>query len=303
MCSSEYRTRCNVLRTTLIIVCTCILFAKSRQQKIQHILLWTNPQHFTHPPIHKGNKSFIINNCRYQNCIVSNKFTHVTQNVTKYDAILFNAMTMRSKPSIILPKKHTSNQLYILVSSKSATEFPVTNKYNNFFNWTWTYKLNSDISNAYIVIKNKNGKVIGPRQHMHWIPLSNMGKITTKIVSKLQFKTTAAAWFVSNCKQMGQYEAYIKKLRTHLKKYNHTLDIFGPCGNMICPENNIKKCYTLLEAKYYFYLSFEDSITEDYVTDQLLTALNHFAAPSVFGGANYSRYANLCYKAGLYRGS
>lgn len=296
MCSSEERYRCNIIRTTLIIVYTYILFVNGHNQKIRYILMWTTAHQFTNPSLQRGNKSFIANNCPHKNCLISNKFTGISQNITNYDAILFNAVTMRLKPSMKLPKKHAKNQKYILFSSQSAADFPLTNKYNNFFHWTWTYKLNSDISNAYIVIKNKYGKVIGPKQDMHWLNVNKMGRLETKIISKLQFKTTAAAWFVSNCNHKKRYKNYIQELKIELGKYNHTLDIFGPCGDKVCPEENIKKCYTLLESKYYFYFSFEDSIAEDYVTDQLLIALNHFAVPLVFGGANYSRYANNCNK-------
>lgn len=290
MCWTEERNSCKLIRTTLIFIYTYIVFANDHNSNNRYILIWTNPHHFTFPTLQKGNKSFVNNQCRHQNCFISNKYTHVAKNLTHYDAILFNAVTLRMKPSIQLPKKRSKKQKYIFVSAKSAADFPVSDKYNNFFHWTWTYKLNSDISNAYIVIKDKNGEIIGPKQDMHWITAKDMEEVTPNIASKLQFKTTAAAWIVSNCDQKIHHETYIQKFKTELGKHNHTLDIFGTCGDMNCPEDNIKLCYTLLESKYYFYLSFEDSVAEDYVTDQLLTALNHFTVPLVFGGANYTRY-------------
>lgn len=290
MCWNEERNACNLIRTTIILIYTYIVVANTRCPNNQYILVWTNPNHFTHPFIHKGNKSFVRNQCRHQNCFISYKHINVAKNLTLYDAVLFNAVSLRKKPSIELPRRRAKNQKYILVSGKSAGDFPLTHKYNNFFHWTWTYKLNSDISNAYIAIKDKEGKVIGPKQVMNWMTTKEMKKIKTAIISKLQLKTTAAAWIISNCNQMSQYETYVQKFMTELEKFNHTLDIFGTCGNKNCPENNIVKCYKLLETKYYFYMSFEDSIAEDYVTDELLKALNNFAVPLVFGGANYTRY-------------
>lgn len=290
MCWNEERNRYNLIRTTIVIFYTCTVFSYKQNSDIQYILIWTNPHDFTYPPIQKGNKSFINSHCSHQNCFISNKYTHIASNITNYDAILFNAVTLRKKPSLQLPKKYAKNQKYILVSAKSAGDFPLTDKYNNLFHYTWTYKLNSDISNAYIVIKDKYGEVVGPKQDMHWITVDDMEEVDSDIIRKLQFKTTAAAWIISNCDQKKQHEIYIQKFKSELGKHNHTLDIFGTCGDKICPENNIKKCYALLESTYYFYLSFENSMAEDYVTDQLLTALNNFAVPLVFGGANYTRY-------------
>lgn len=293
MCWNEEKNKCTLIRTTLTLFYIYTVLANSLP-KNQYILLWTNPRNFIYPTIHRGNKSFINNHCRHQNCFVSYKYAHVAKNLTHYDAILYNAVTLWTKPSIRLPKQRAKHQKHILVSAKSAGEFPLTDKYNNFFHWTWTYKLNSDINNAYITIRNRDGEVIGPKQNMDWSTIEETEAVKTKIISKLQFKTTAAAWIISNCDQKSQHETYIQKFKTELGKHNHTLDIFGTCGDMNCPEDNINKCYTLLESKYYFYLSFEDSIAEDYVTDQLLTALNHFAVPLVFGGANYTRYVLIC---------
>lgn len=71
------------------------------------------------------------------------------------------------------------------------------------------------------------------------------------------------------------------------------MNVFGQCGNMMCPNADLEQCNELLEREYYFYLAFEDSMAEDYVTDQLWIALNHFAVPVVFGGANYFRLVNV----------
>lgn len=52
-------------------------------------------------------------------------------------------------------------------------------------------------------------------------------------------------------------------------------------------------CAAKLQKDYYFYLVLEDAICDDYVTDKLLLALNNYAVPLVYGGANYRRYEML----------
>lgn len=54
----------------------------------------------------------------------------------------------------------------------------------------------------------------------------------------------------------------------------------------ISMENGFEECIDIVEENYYFYLAFENS---DYVTEKLMTALDHYTVPVVLGGANYSR--------------
>lgn len=47
----------------------------------------------------------------------------------------------------------------------------------------------------------------------------------------------------------------------------------------------------LMERDYNFYLSFENSICVDYVTEKFYNALLFNTVPIVYGGGNYSRLA------------
>jgi len=54
--------------------------------------------------------------------------------------------------------------------------------------------------------------------------------------------------------------------------------------------DNMEECYQMLEKRYRFYLSFENSLCTDYVTEKLYRALDHGVVPVVYGGADYSRF-------------
>lgn len=279
--------------TTLIVFDIYISYVSGSHIKkngMFYIFLWTNGDDNTFVFLEQKRKSFIHNDCQFRNCFVTNSTSYFAS-LTEYDALLFSAVTLHVEPTMQLPDVRSLNQNYVFVSVESAANYPISAKYNNFFNLTWTYKLNSDINFKYILITYKDGTVIGPKQNMYWIPYAKMEKTNMNIVKKLQKKTIAAAWIVSNCDIMiRKYESYVTDLRTELRKYKHNLNVFGECGNMKCPNDNFEQCNELIESEYHFYLAFEDSMAEDYVTYQLLIALNNFAVPVVFGGANYTKY-------------
>ncbi|XP_053611994.1 3-galactosyl-N-acetylglucosaminide 4-alpha-L-fucosyltransferase FUT3-like [Plodia interpunctella] len=116
-----------------------------------------------------------------------------------------------------------------------------------------------------------------------------------KIKAILNGKSKAAAWFVSRCISSGRRENFVKKLKPELYKLNLTLDVYGRCGNLKCPRTKEGRCYDMVKKDYYFHLSFENSLSTDYVTEKLLTALNNFAIPVVYGGADYSRPSHILY--------
>lgn len=57
-----------------------------------------------------------------------------------------------------------------------------------------------------------------------------------------------------------------------------------------CPKESSNKCNQLLDTKYKFYLSFENSLCRDYVTEKLYRALEHYIIPIVYGSADYIKF-------------
>ncbi|VDM93178.1 unnamed protein product, partial [Onchocerca ochengi] len=97
-------------------------------------------------------------------------------------------------------------------------------------------------------------------------------------------KTKPIAWFVSNCKTESQREVYVN----YLKKYL-TVDIFGICGDFYCAYN--ATCEKQLDTVYYFYLAFENSICDDYITEKLWKhGYGHDIIPIVLKRSIVERY-------------
>ncbi|PAV67460.1 hypothetical protein WR25_19497 [Diploscapter pachys] len=75
-------------------------------------------------------------------------------------------------------------------------------------------------------------------------------------------KTKGAAWFVSQCRTSSRRENIIKKLQKYF-----LVDVYGNCGKLKCPRNS--PCEKMLDTDYHFYMAFENSICNDYITEKL----------------------------------
>ncbi|KAK3881216.1 hypothetical protein Pcinc_014345 [Petrolisthes cinctipes] len=101
-----------------------------------------------------------------------------------------------------------------------------------------------------------------------------------------QGKTKMAAWFVSNCQTEGGRERVVQMLRRWIQ-----VDQYGGCGTLKCSRKQANNCETMLSNDYKFYLSFENSLCKDYVTEKLFSKLRIDVLPVVYGFGNYSMLA------------
>lgn len=279
------------VKITIVIIINIIYISGHKKLKdLIYILQWTPRKTEPFNFMERGQDAFVNKGCNYTNCFITDDKSYFND-VRYFDVILFNAVNIRTYLPVNLPPKRAKYQKYVFVSTESEANYPGNGEYDGVFNWTWTYKFDSDISFSYIVVKNRRGDVIGPKKDMYWMSINEMKPTSKYIMRKLRKKRKAAAWFVSNCDTLSDRLNFGKALQQELRKYLQVLDIYGGCGDLTCPVDGLfEGCFALVEADYYFYLAFENSSSEDYVTEKLLTALEHFAVPIVYGGANYTRY-------------
>lgn len=268
----------------MMLVCITNIHTTKKNNSMIYMLMWTTPDILPFTVMEMGQSYFINRKCSYQNCYFTNDKVYFND-LRDFDVVLFNIINLEN---ISVPAVRTEKQKYVFVSGETPAYYPIQKYLNGFFNLTWTYKLKSDATWRYFVVRNRKGQIIGPKIDMHWIDIRDMKSTSKYVKSKLQKKSIAAAWFAAHCYTYGHREVFVQNLKNELEKYELKVDSYGLCGNAECPRGT-DECHAVLESDYYFYLSFENSLGEDYVSEKVLTALDHFAVPVVYGSANYTR--------------
>jgi hypothetical protein len=105
----------------------------------------------------------------------------------------------------------------------------------------------------------------------------------------LKSKKKPIAWIVSNCVTFSQREKYVEELKKFIQ-----IDIYGKCGTSCIKDDN-RQCKIDLH-EYYFYLSFENSRCNSYITEKFWNIISdntHRLVPIVMGAPenNYERLA------------
>jgi len=261
----------------------------SRVQKLKHILYWT--PYFMAEDWQFGFGSKPFRKCPQPNCAVTNK-----GRAENFDAILFHSFYSSHKVAgrIIQLKgpnqrRRREDQHYVFVAKESPAhdKHKEWKKYSNYFNWTMTYRLKSDIPIIYgwLSLKGKEESSVASS----WLtPHHTHPSVVDRLVGLP--KNKLAVWLVSNCdtKRDSRREEFVRLLKKHI-----SIDILGECGREIWEFNTAqhKQRFQTLAQNYKFYLSFENSICEDYATEKFFNALKSDIVPVVLGGADYSRLA------------
>ncbi|XP_042881467.1 alpha-(1,3)-fucosyltransferase C-like [Penaeus japonicus] len=129
-------------------------------------------------------------------------------------------------------------------------------------------------------------EIMGPS----WVPYVDWAtEDAGKDWSEFLERPKLVAWMSSHCQTRSRREDYVKQLQEHV--YVH---VYGACGALSCgrrKSHRKDRCWQdVLARRYLFYLAFENSMCDAYVTEKLWKPLVHGVVPIVLGGANYSQY-------------
>ncbi|KAM8934336.1 alpha-(1,3)-fucosyltransferase 7 [Pelodytes ibericus] len=188
----------------------------------------------------------------------------LTDDRSKYssaDVVVFHHSELGKQGCEIPNTSRPPGQKWVWATLESPSNIHGVKKWNNIFNWTLSYREDSDISVPY-------GKMV-PRSTIKYYNFN---------------KTGLVAWVVSHYKTTQERASLVKELSSHLN-----VDIYGRANNKpLCSS-----CLISTVSHYFFYLALENSVHRDYITEKLWQ--NSFmagAVPVVLGPPreNYEKF-------------
>ncbi|CAG9782534.1 unnamed protein product [Diatraea saccharalis] len=262
---------------------------------MKYILFWNHPKVKKFKSFHvkavnefeSGQSTFIKQKCPYINCFISYNESLLNGDQSNFDAVVFDVHDISKFRINDFNFTRSPYQKFVFRSHDAADNQPICNPvFDNFFDWTWTYKLNSDVPHPFINIYNAKEKLVGPKVNMTWVKKMNHSVVPK---NKFKHKDRAVICIINKCRLKHKYQDFIHELGQELKAYNYTIDTYGTCGKNKCPSGKLSECYKIAERDYYFQLVLEESTVEDYVTETVAKALSLYTVPIVLGEANFRR--------------
>lgn len=186
-----------------------------------------------------GHSADNLQGCPDWNC----EFTQVRSRLNEAAAVLIAHNDPDFKP--------TADQYVVYFSQESPANSGIQLPRPDFINMTLGFRHDTPAGSPYGYTVKLGPNTRKPAQE--------------KVVdaSLVQGKSKGAAWFVSHCQTNSRREDFVRKLQKHIQ-----VDIYGGCGPMKCPRGN-QRCDTMLDTDYHFYVTFENSICQDYITEKL----------------------------------
>ncbi|XP_055958539.1 alpha-(1,3)-fucosyltransferase C-like [Patella vulgata] len=182
------------------------------------------------------------------------------------DILIFDGDSLAGNP----PVRRNPNQVWVFREMESpvitSSHQWLKPSWRNKFNRTFTYRVDSDQFTPYGFYRKRKE------------PL----KKNITAIMKQKFKLVSI--FSSNCGVPSQREKYINLLRKYIP-----VDFYGRCGNLTCPKSH--DCFISNAKTYKFYLSFENSLCRDYVSEKFFRPESLDIVAVTRGGANYSKIA------------
>lgn len=263
-------------------------FENVPENELKTILFWNDAYGVREYDIGFGREPFFRYKCPDTRCYATANRSHL-KSVDLFDAVVIHQRGIDWKD---MPEKRSPKQRYIQWVMESAQYLYMDiHTLDNYFNWTMSYRLDSDFPLPYgSVVKVKDHPPAGSPELDKMI--KEFGWKNQHLAHNRTNKANAA-WFVSHCATQARRERYAKAM----KKYMH-IDVFGKCAKSFhnkqerktCSRTNEWDCYKMLETNYRFYLSFENSVCRDYVTEKFFNILRYDVIPIVFNGADLATY-------------
>ncbi len=211
--------------------------------------------------------------CRVDNC----EITYDNNRFAESDAAIFHARDMPSAASLrnLSATSRPLHQRWVYFISENPYNTANPAPLDGLFNWTMTYKKESDIWIPY-------------QRYIRLEPEAPRPKIIDHAAEKNKVKDRKLAlWVVSHCRRLR--DKLVKKLEEYV-----SIEVGGGCGRLFkhavgdCKSKHKEGCIKAIR-QYKFYLAFENEFCDQYVTEKYwYNALTNDAVPVVMGAGPYN---------------
>ena len=234
-----------------------LLERQGRQQRRVTIVFWSerNEKPWIEEPgwLHCSNGKY--------RCLLTSDRHLVDQS----DAVVLNARSKYFFHSVEylsrMPRRPTC-QRWVLYKKEPPSSPPYLNSVLGLFNWTMTFLQTSDVRDFYqpVLLGKHEGGFKPDKNYM-------------------EGKDRLVAAIINKCVP-GRMN-WIRGLSQHVN-----VSVFGKYGTQMCGDGSRDSCSNMLK-RYKFYLAFEDSYCEDYITEGVFkNALLNGVVPVVLSGAD-----------------
>ncbi|KAF2365079.1 Fucosyltransferase N-terminal [Trinorchestia longiramus] len=210
-----------------------------------------------------GHTPFIRAGCPVNSCFIT--FDRTVYPIEYVDAVIWHARD----GDLSFPHHRARHTRYVFFLEESPFNSNLDlMQYNQVFNYTMTYRRDSDVYLPY-----------GRFYH-----LQTLQRTTPFHTNTFTNKTVMAAWFVSNCNSHSNRETLVERLQAHIQ-----VDVYGKCGSFKCSSDKTSECLEMLQQRYWFYLAFENSLCQDYITEKFFKLAKYNVVPVVYGLGPYEQ--------------
>jgi hypothetical protein len=210
-----------------------------------------------------------------QKCPITNcEFINDKKRLNESDLVLVHMINDKIEN---IPKNRPNSQQWVFVlyePPKLTTRYNY-NKYNNVFNMTSTYRIDSDFPGFF-----------QSQSDIKWREASS-------IRSNYNYYSGKSGFAVIIIDDYSNDRSLRMKFVNNLKKHI-PIDIYGPNHNP-CPlaySNGTLEinCRKILAYEYKFFLTFENSVCKDYITDTFFDTIQYNTVPVTYGSGPYDYY-------------
>lgn len=228
-----------------------------------------------------------MSRCQKSNCEVL-LLPHQTSEPVDANAIVFQGNRLPE----IRPGRKSSDQAFVYMNNEPPAfmhdeDSRRLSSEERYFNWTMTYRRDSDIWSPYGHVFSAN---INKRAYLQSVEQGKHPRtVKTDIVSGIagknytqiyRNKTKTALWLVGHCQSNSEREALVDEMGKFAD-----IKIFGKCAKKrVAPVHEDDTW----PDQYKFFFAFENSYCRDYVTEKVFEWFQRDMILVVRGGANYS---------------